>query len=148
MSASATGAGAPRRRLFWIASVLSVAAVAVVVALLAGTFTGGGSQGTQAVFEVAQGPLTISVSESGTVQPKDQIILKSEVEGTTTILFLVEEGTKVKKGDLLVELDASKLQDSKVEQEIIGSHRQYIEDAITRHSDQVSRECRFIFRTC
>jgi HlyD family secretion protein len=104
--------------LFWIASVLSVAAVAVVVAVLAGTFTGGGSQGTQAVFEVAQGPLTISVSESGTVQPKDQIILKSEVEGTTTILFLVEEGTKVKKGDLLVELDASKLQDSKVEQEI------------------------------
>ncbi len=118
MSTSATGARAPRRRLFWVASILSVAAVAVVVAVLASTFNGGGAQSGEATFDAVEGPLTIGVTESGTVQPKDQIILKSEVEGTTTILYLVDEGTKVKKGDLLVELDATKLQDSKVEQEI------------------------------
>jgi len=67
---------------------------------------------------VVEGPLTISVTEAGTIQPRDQIIIKSEVEGTTTILSLMPEGTHVKKGELLVELDASKLQDAKVDQEI------------------------------
>ncbi|MBT4814792.1 MAG: HlyD family efflux transporter periplasmic adaptor subunit, partial [Lentisphaerae bacterium] len=62
--------------------------------------------------------LNISVSESGTIKSREQIILKNEVEGRTTILFLIPEGTKVKEGELLVELDASKFEDSKVDQEI------------------------------
>lgn len=70
------------------------------------------------VFKVEQGPLRISVIESGTIQAREQIILKNEVEGRTTILSLVEEGTRVKKGDLLVELDSSELLDAKIDQEI------------------------------
>jgi HlyD family secretion protein len=69
-------------------------------------------------FVVERKPLKISVIESGTIQSREQIILKSEVEGKTTILTLVEEGTRVKKGDLLVELDASALLDAKVDQQI------------------------------
>jgi HlyD family secretion protein len=69
-------------------------------------------------FAVKRGPLRISVTESGTIQAREQIILKCEVEGKTTILTLVEEGTRVKKGDLLVELDASALIDARVDHEI------------------------------
>jgi len=69
-------------------------------------------------FEVAEGPLTINVVEAGTVQPREQVILKNEVEGTTTILYLIPEGTQVKEGDLLVQLDKSGLEDAKVDQEI------------------------------
>jgi HlyD family secretion protein len=69
-------------------------------------------------FVAKRGPLRISVTESGTIQAREQIILKSEVEGRTTILTLVEEGTRVKKGDLLVELDASELIDARVDQQI------------------------------
>jgi len=69
-------------------------------------------------FAVKQGPLRISVTESGTIQAREQIILKCEVEGKTTILTLVEEGTRVKKGDLLVELDGSALLDAKIDQQI------------------------------
>jgi HlyD family secretion protein len=69
-------------------------------------------------FVVKRGPLKISVIESGTIQSREQIILKCEVEGRTTILTLVEEGTRVKKGDLLVELDASALLDAKIDQQI------------------------------
>ena len=69
-------------------------------------------------FVVERRPLRISVTESGTIQAREQIILKCEVEGKTTILTLVEEGTRVKKGDLLVELDSSALLDARVDQQI------------------------------
>ncbi|MBN1391228.1 MAG: efflux RND transporter periplasmic adaptor subunit [Sedimentisphaerales bacterium] len=69
-------------------------------------------------FVVVRDFLRISVAESGTIQAREQIILKCEVEGRTTILTLVEEGTRVKKGDLLVELDSSSLLDTRVDHEI------------------------------
>jgi HlyD family secretion protein len=65
-----------------------------------------------------RGPLAISVLESGTIKARDQIIIKNEVEGRTSIITLIPEGTLVKQGDLLVELDASFLEDSKIDQEI------------------------------
>ena len=69
-------------------------------------------------FAARRGPLTISVVESGTIKARDQVIIKNEVEGRTSIITLVPEGTRVHKGELLVELDASALQDSKIDQEI------------------------------
>ena len=63
--------------------------------------------GTSATFTAKQGPLTISVTESGTIQAREQVVIKSKVEGKTTILSLIPEGTMVKKGDVLIELDAS-----------------------------------------
>lgn len=74
--------------------------------------------GNTPVFAVKRGFLRISVSETGSIQARESIIVKSEVEGTTSIIYLVDEGSRVKKGDLLVELDASKLLDEKVDQEI------------------------------
>ena len=71
-----------------------------------------------AVFEVKRGPLTISVTESGSINPQERVVIKSEVEGNTTILSIVPDGSRVKKGDLLVELDASRLQDELVDQQI------------------------------
>lgn len=70
------------------------------------------------LFEVQRGPLTIDVTESGTIQAREQVILKSEVEGRTTIIYLIQEGTLVEKGELLVELDSSEMQDDLIEQEI------------------------------
>jgi HlyD family secretion protein len=98
-------------------AVLLVVAGAAIVA-----FNHSGSKaipaGDVSTFVVERKPLRISVTESGTIQAREQIILKCEVEGRTTILKLVEEGTRVKKGDLLVELDASTLLDAKIDQQI------------------------------
>jgi len=82
----------------------------------------------QPLFSVARGALTISVSEAGMIKPREQIILKSEVEGSTVILSLVKEGKRVKKGELLVELDASSLEDKRVSQQIqvINAEAAYI----------------------
>ncbi|MDD3952354.1 MAG: HlyD family efflux transporter periplasmic adaptor subunit [Lentisphaeria bacterium] len=67
---------------------------------------------------VQEGPLVINLLESGTIKPREQLIIKSKVEGRATILFLIPEGTRVHQGDLLVELDTSSIQDNKVNQEI------------------------------
>lgn len=74
--------------------------------------------GNDSTFVVKNGPLHISVIESGTIKAREQVIIKSEVEGRTTILSLVPEGTIVKKGELLVELDVSQLVDNKIDQQI------------------------------
>lgn len=67
---------------------------------------------------VNRGPLTIDVTETGTIKAREQEVIKSEIEGRTTILSLVPEATRVKKGDLLVELDATQLKDALVMQQI------------------------------
>ncbi len=71
-----------------------------------------------ATAQVQRGPLVISIAESGTIQNRERAVVKSQVEGTATILYLIAEGVTVKKGDLLVELDSSRLQDDKTQQEI------------------------------
>ncbi len=103
-------------------SVLAAIIVVVLIGIAVVAFNGSGpeavSVGDAPGFTVRRGPLRISVSESGTIRAREQIILKSEVEGRTTILFLVEEGTRAKAGELLVELDSSRLLDERIDQEI------------------------------
>ncbi len=70
------------------------------------------------LYTAKKGPLTISVTESGTIDNREKLVVKSEVEGKTTILFLVPEGTNVRKGELIVELDASSLEEEKTTQQI------------------------------
>jgi len=72
-----------------------------------------------AVFVALRGPLTISVTEAGTVQNRDEVMVKSEVEGSNAILSLIDEGVYVKAGQVVVELDASKLEDKRISKEIV-----------------------------
>jgi len=72
--------------------------------------------GEMPVHEVRRAPLTISIDEAGTIRSLDQKIIKCEVEGRTTIISIIDEGTRVEEGDLLIELDASSLEDQRVDQ--------------------------------
>jgi HlyD family secretion protein len=95
-----------------------VASIAVVVVWLKVVRGSNESASSFATFIVKRGPLTISILESGTISPREQITLRNEVEGRTSIVSLVPEGARVKKGDLLVELDASSLRDAIIDQDI------------------------------
>lgn len=104
-------------------AILRFVLPAVVLVILISVFAlrgevGDNSVDAMPVFKVRKGPLTIDVTESGTIQAREQVILKNEVEGRTTIIYLIEEGTRVKVGDLLVELDASSFQDALIQQQI------------------------------
>ncbi len=111
--------GVGRRRLKLIGAITLGVVLIGGGALWLSLAKGGTRSGQETpTFTAKRGPLTISVVESGTIKARDQIIIKNEVEGRTSIITLVKEGTRVRKGDLLVELDASTLQDGKIDQEI------------------------------
>lgn len=67
---------------------------------------------------VRRGPLLISVTERGNLKAKDAVSLRSEIEGRTTILSLIPEGTVVKAGAVVAELDIAELLEKRVQQEI------------------------------
>jgi multidrug resistance efflux pump len=52
------------------------------------------------------------------------IVVRSEVEGLTTIILLLPEGTEVEKGDLVCELDSANLRDDLTNQAIAASRAQ------------------------
>lgn len=59
---------------------------------------------------VGQGKLTLTVAANGTLQPTRLVSIGSELSGTV-LRVLVDVNDKVKKGQVLVELDAAKLND-------------------------------------
>ena len=96
-----------------------VMSVLIVWFIISAILIRGDHQGSsQSFFEVKRGPLMISVTESGTINNREKVVIKSKVEGKTSILYLVPEGAHVKKGDLLIQLDASGLEDQKMQQQI------------------------------
>ena len=69
--------------------------------------------------EVAKrGPFRMTVTERGHLDSMKNATLVSRVEGSTTIISIIPEGTIVKKGDVLCELDSSTMRESLKQQEI------------------------------
>lgn len=62
--------------------------------------------------------LTLAIQDPGAEPPKPANIVNS-VEGLTTILSLASEGSIVKKGDVIVELDSAALRDRLTNQEVV-----------------------------
>jgi len=98
----------------------------VLLALLAGTswaaYSSGVFKGEEAAPTlgalVRRGPMRVSVIERGNLISSNNSVLKCGIEGRSTVLFLIEEGTLVQPGDVVCELDISALQDRRVQQDI------------------------------
>jgi HlyD family secretion protein len=101
-----------------LAALLVAAAAGAAYWLLAGDRTAKTKTDDNLYTSVQEGPLVINILEAGSIKPREQIIIKSEVEGANAILYIVPEGPRVQKGQLLVELDVSSLADRRVEQDI------------------------------
>ncbi|HVR73650.1 MAG TPA: efflux RND transporter periplasmic adaptor subunit, partial [Planctomycetota bacterium] len=69
-------------------------------------------------YTVRKDDLVISFTERGNVKAARSVPIYSQIEGQRTIVNLVPEGSSVKAGDVLVELDASDLTQSVNQQEI------------------------------
>ena len=75
---------------------------------------------------VERGDLAVEVTDRGNLESASNVEHRCEVEGRvgggtsggTTILWIIEEGTQVKEGELLVELDSSNLEDMEKTQRI------------------------------
>ena len=71
-----------------------------------------GREGVSGAYHVVEPTtLQITLTEDGELKPRKSTDIKCEVEGQSTLLFVVEESTRVKKGDLLVELASDTLEE-------------------------------------
>lgn len=112
-----------RRRRFAMASVLVVAGGAFLAGLI--SLSGGAKATDDSLihFNVQPRDMSISVTERGTLESQSKVQITCEVDDIhgdgirgTPILWIVENGTSVEQGDLLVELDASSHQERLDEQ--------------------------------
>jgi len=84
------------------------------------------------LYKVSREDLPINVKEGGELVAVNEVEVKSQIEGSATILNLIPEGTLVKKGDKLVELDVTDLVEKRANQEIaVEKARNALEQART-----------------
>jgi HlyD family secretion protein len=79
--------------------------------------------GSESTFPVSRQDMTISVIESGSLKASNAITIRSAVEGRTTIVSIIPEGTvlteqDVAEGKVILELDASSLKEDLNRQQI------------------------------
>ena len=91
-------------------------ALAVLIALGAGLWWWQGRQAARAApvyvtTPVERGDITLTVTANGTLNPTRSVAVGSELSGTVARV-LVDVNDQVKKGQVLVELDRSKFQDT------------------------------------
>ena len=96
-----------RRRRWTFIALVSLAIVASAFLFLGGKDTGG----SYLTEDVVTGPLTVSISASGTLQPTRSVDVGSELSGTLEAV-LVEENDRVTKGQVIARLETSKLRDA------------------------------------
>jgi len=96
------------------ASRLRALPPALAAALSLAACGGGGApaagNGEGTTFQVARGPLRITVADTGTLRAKNSVNVKARIPATARVVWLVAEGTEVKQGDRLAELDKTEVQ--------------------------------------
>jgi len=106
---------APKRKRTNPARTMLLAALlalVVVLALMAVIGSRKAPEGASlALHVVKRGPLTISLQQTGTLEAIKYIPIASQLQRRLQISMLVPEGEEVEKGQVLVELDGSGLED-------------------------------------
>jgi len=100
-----------------IVVVVGGALLAVTATLLFGALIPP-RDGPQLTHVVQRGELQITITESGELESASNKDIKCLVAGGSTILSIIEDGAEVKKGDELVRLDGSKIDDEISQQKI------------------------------
>lgn len=92
------------------------------------------------IFTVKRGPLVISLLSSGQVKAKQVTEVKCLVFGDSKINWIIDEGTFVKAGDKLAELESSMLQESAIRSQIeVAQAKAAYEQAIQNLENQKSK---------
>jgi HlyD family secretion protein len=99
-------------------AVLAVIAVCAVLLLYLVFRPARNTNGATSYHEVTRGNFTVTVVEGGTLTAVSEVSIRNEVEGTARVISIIPEGSYVKKGDLLVELDSAQAQDQYNQQQI------------------------------
>ena len=99
--------------------ILGAAGMTVVKTHLVDNWVSGARKESDVVVDtVERGPFLVTLSVQGHLDSQKNATLVSEVEGTTTIISIVSEGTLVKAGEVVCQLDSSAMAEKAKQQEI------------------------------
>jgi RND family efflux transporter MFP subunit len=129
---SVTGTTKPPKRLANVSNHRSNALgrlllLVVLIGLLSAAVWGSGryfsrvagnGQDSALTHTVSRGELLITVTEDGNLESSSNLEIKCQVAGGSSILWIIPDGSMVKAGDKLVELDASTLDETINQQRI------------------------------
>ena len=105
----------PMRRGVSISAILLLC-VAVIVVIVWAIPTGGssdkGSLGAGALYEVVRGSFEITVPTSGELSALEQVNIYNSLESNAVIIELVDEGSRVEAGDVLLRLNDETIQNA------------------------------------
>ncbi len=108
-----------RRSWAWTLSLLILGGTVLATPFLYRAFAHGKSRKSSLVTDsVKRRPLRIAVSNTGFLDSQQSVTLLSQVEYRTTILSIAAEGTRVKRGDVVCELDSAVLQEELIERQM------------------------------
>lgn len=97
--------------------VIALIAVGVLVWPWFSSTDGDGADGSQALAEVERKDLVVGVSQPGQIEASNKEIVRCQVRRDTKIKWIIDEGTIVQPGALLVKLDDTSLLDRRTEAE-------------------------------
>lgn len=93
---------------WWWRGLLAIGIVVVLTAaaVLIPKVTSSREAGHRLTHTIGRGNLVVTVTEQGTLESSDNTEIKCKVRGdANTVTYVIESGTKVKPGDILVTLD-------------------------------------------
>lgn len=103
------------RHLVWrlggVGVILALGCLSVTVGGCSRWISGGSDSVEAQTSEVALRDFTVVLKEKGELKAAKSTDIKCEVEGRSTIIWLVPEGTAVEEGDLLVELASDEIEE-------------------------------------
>src|SRR3990172_4348731 len=120
-SSAAIAAG--RRRTIQLSLVVAIVGLLAAGGWAASSWMRGASQIANIdKFTVAPQTFTVALKEKGELKAAKSTDVMCEVEGKTTIITLIDEGTSVKEGDLLVELASDEIENRIRQEELKESN--------------------------
>jgi len=95
----------------WVGSLAAVAAVVAFMTLGTSLLSSSTPTGRVLTERARRTDMIISIAEDGTLQSSHNVDIKCEVQGGSTILWIIPDGTEVRKGEELVRLDTAAIQE-------------------------------------
>ena len=111
-----------RRRQSGISTAFILITLVIVSSIVGGLFLFSGGDSTENVdgdfLTVEKGTFLVTIVEGGTLEAVNEISVRNDVKYNTKIVSVIPEGTFVKKGQLVCELDVSEIEDRLDEQKL------------------------------
>lgn len=100
-----------RRRKLTLPALGVVAVFALAAVLIPGGISSGPSTAAL-THTIGRGDLVVTVTEQGTLESSNNTEIKCRVRGWSLVTWVIEGGTVVKEGDVLVRLDTKRIEDA------------------------------------